>query len=91
MMPHSSLLLFLFVVFFSAQVSFAHKRRDNQPQKCSRLLERKEWRTLTRDEKAEWVGAVKVCFPPLILVRLDVRSYCSHDSVWQAYDTNACP
>jgi tyrosinase len=73
-MLHSSLLLFLFVVLFSAQLSFADRRRDDQPQRCSRLLERKEWRTLTRNEKAEWVGAVKVRFPPLILVRLDVRS-----------------
>ncbi|OHE92547.1 monooxygenase [Colletotrichum orchidophilum] len=30
-----------------------------QATKCSKLLTRKEWRTLTHGEKAQWVGAVK--------------------------------
>lgn len=33
---------------------------EAQPQKCSHLLVRKEWRTLTYSEKTEWVAAVKV-------------------------------
>lgn len=33
--------------------------RDELP-KCKKLLIRKEWRTWTRREKMEWVGAVKV-------------------------------
>lgn len=56
---------FLFVlavlaVLPSAQLSYAYERNEGQAQKCSKLLTRKEWRTLTRSEKAEWVGAVKV-------------------------------
>jgi tyrosinase len=74
MLLHSSLLLCLFIVLFSAQLSSANKGRVDQSRKCSQLLERKEWRTLTRKEKAEWVGAVKVRLGPLILLRLDVRS-----------------
>ena len=48
----------------SAHLLYAHERYEPrsqlQPQKCSKLLTRKEWRTLTNSEKAEWVGAVKV-------------------------------
>jgi tyrosinase len=38
----------------------AHASNEGQPPKCSKLLTRKEWRTLTLSEKAGWVGAVKV-------------------------------
>ena len=60
----SILLLCVCAVLASAHLSYAHKRNEPQtqlqPQKCSKLLTRKEWRTLTYSEKAEWVGAVKV-------------------------------
>lgn len=44
--------------------------RDELP-KCKKLLIRKEWRSWTRREKMEWVGAVKVrClrYPILLLI-----------------------
>lgn len=44
--------------------------RDELP-KCKKLLIRKEWRSWTRREKKEWVGAVKVrCvrYPILLLI-----------------------
>ena len=62
----SILLLCLLVLLASAHLSYAHAHQRNepqsppQPQKCSKLLTRKEWRTLTNGEKADWVGAVKV-------------------------------
>lgn len=44
----------------SAHLSYAHEWNEPQPQTCGKLLTRKEWRTLTQSEKAEWVEAVKV-------------------------------
>lgn len=55
-------ILFLYVLTVLAVLLSAHAHEE-QPQKCSKLLIRKEWRTLTNSEKAEWVGAVKVCPP----------------------------
>ncbi|KAJ5382196.1 Di-copper centre-containing protein [Penicillium concentricum] len=51
--------LAVLAVLPSAHLSYAHEWKEGQPQKCSKLLTRKEWRTLTNSEKAEWVGAVK--------------------------------
>ena len=60
----SLLLLCVFAVLASAHLSYAHERDESQsqqqPKNCSKLLTRKEWRTLTYSEKVEWVGAVKV-------------------------------
>ncbi|KAG9258584.1 uncharacterized protein F5Z01DRAFT_203092 [Emericellopsis atlantica] len=63
---HSVLLLWtltVLVVLHSVQLSRAqaHHRNWNEAQlpKCKKLLTRKEWRTLTQSEKAEWVKAVK--------------------------------
>lgn len=49
--------------------------RDELP-KCKKLLIRKEWRTWTRREKMEWVGAVKVrCVRyPILLVIFFISS-----------------
>lgn len=43
-----------------AHHSYAHEWNEGQLQKYSKLLTRKERRTLTHSEKAEWVGAIKV-------------------------------
>ena len=59
----SLLLLCLLAVLPCAYLAYAHEGIESHPQKCSKLLARKEWRTLTHIEKAEWVGAVKVCPP----------------------------
>lgn len=56
-MGSSILVLCLLVLHLAC----AHASNEGQPQKCSKLLTRKEWRTLTQSEKTEWVGAVKVC------------------------------
>jgi tyrosinase len=53
-------LLAVIAVLPRAHLSYAHKWNEGQPQKYSKLLTRKEWRTLTHIEKAEWVGAIKV-------------------------------
>lgn len=60
-------ILFLCVLCVLAVIPSAHLHlpcvqasNEGQPQKCSHILIRKEWRTLTYSEKAEWVGAVKV-------------------------------
>ena len=67
------LLLCLLAILASAHLSHADERHEPEPQlqqkKCSKLLTRKEWRTLTSGEKAEWVGAVKVR-PPFSPSRL---------------------
>lgn len=52
----SILLLWVLAVL---PISYAHDWNEPQPQSCSKLLARKEWRTLTYSEKTEWVGAVK--------------------------------
>ncbi|PWY94454.1 monooxygenase-like protein [Aspergillus sclerotioniger CBS 115572] len=52
-------MLFLCVLCVLCVLPSAHLSYAQQPQKCSKLLTRKEWRTLTFSEKAEWVGAVK--------------------------------
>jgi hypothetical protein len=51
--------LAILAVLPSAHLSYAQEWNEGQ-QKCSKLLTRKEWRTLTNSEKASWVGAVKV-------------------------------
>ncbi|KAF2271289.1 uncharacterized protein EI97DRAFT_471308 [Westerdykella ornata] len=51
----SILFLCLVALLGSAHLSFA----EAPAQKCSKLLARKEWRTLTHNEKADWVAAVK--------------------------------
>lgn len=87
----SILLLCVLALIASAHLTYAHERNEPQsqlqPQKCSKLLTRKEWRTLTYGEKAEWVGAVKVLpsFLPL------ARTLLMSSSAWQAYDTNGYP
>ncbi|PQK11381.1 hypothetical protein BB8028_0003g00070 [Beauveria bassiana] len=43
----------------SAHLSHTDQKDGVQAQKCSKMLTRKEWRTLTHREKSEWVGAVK--------------------------------
>lgn len=57
------LVLAILAVLPSAHLSYADEWIEGQPQKCSKLLTRKEWRTLTNREKVEWVGAVKVGSP----------------------------
>jgi tyrosinase len=52
--------IYLLAVFLSSHLAIAYKINESQIPKCSQLLMRKEWRTFTRSEKAEWVGAVKV-------------------------------
>ncbi|PLB35279.1 tyrosinase family protein [Aspergillus candidus] len=64
MITMGCLMLFLCVLAVlsfppNAGLSYAYGWNNGQPQKCSKLLTRKEWRTLTHSEKAEWVGAVK--------------------------------
>lgn len=49
----------LTVLLLSAHLSYAQELNEGPPQKCSKLLTRKEWRTLTHSEKTEWVRAVK--------------------------------
>jgi tyrosinase len=70
----SILLLCVLTGLASAQLSSANKRNEPQSQlqaqTCGKLLTRKEWRTLTSGEKAEWVGAVKVC--PLSPLRASI-------------------
>ncbi len=87
----SILLLCVLAVLASAHLSYAHERNESQSQlqsqKCSKLLTRKEWRTLTYSEKAEWVGAVKVRPPSSLLARTLLMS----SSAWQAYDTSGYP
>ena len=87
----SILLLCVLAVLASAHLTYAHERNEPhsqlQPQKCSKLLTRKEWRTLTYGEKAEWVGAVKVLPSSLPLA----RTLLMLSSAWQAYDTNGYP
>jgi tyrosinase len=56
----SILFLCVLCVLAHLHLACAHASNEVQPQKCSKLLTRKEWRTLTQSEKAEWVGAVKV-------------------------------
>lgn len=53
-------ILAVLAVLPSAHLSYAHEWNEGQSKKCSKLLTRKEWRTLTNSEKADWVGAVKV-------------------------------
>jgi tyrosinase len=53
-------LLAVIAVLPRAYLSYAHEWNEGQPQKYSKQLTRKEWRTLTHSEKAEWVGAIKV-------------------------------
>lgn len=62
-MGRLTLILYVLAVFTSVYPTSARAKNEAQPQKCIKLLERKEWRTLTREEKAEWVGAVKVRAP----------------------------
>ena len=47
----------------NAHLSYAQEWKQRQVEKCSKLLIRKEWRTLKQSQKAEWVGAVKVRRP----------------------------
>ena len=66
-MGHSILFLCVFAVLAvlsNAEISYADEWNHGQPQRCTKLLTRKEWRTLTLSEKAEWVRAVKVCPHP---------------------------
>ncbi|KAJ4369101.1 hypothetical protein N0V83_006185 [Neocucurbitaria cava] len=58
-MGRTILFLCVLAVFPCAHLSYAQEGNEAQPQKCSKLLIRKEWRTLTHSEKTEWVGAVK--------------------------------
>ncbi|TPX18679.1 uncharacterized protein E0L32_002536 [Thyridium curvatum] len=62
-MARSILFLFALAILTAlshAQRSYAREESgQRQPQKCGKLLIRKEWRTLTNSEKSEWVGAVK--------------------------------
>ncbi|KAF1953771.1 tyrosinase [Byssothecium circinans] len=51
--------LCVLAVLPSAHLSYAYEWNELQPENCSKLLTRKEWRTLTNSEKAQWVGAVK--------------------------------
>ena len=60
-MGHSSLFFCVLAVFASVPLSYADIGNEAQHPKCNELLTRKEWRALTNTEKAEWVGAVKVC------------------------------
>jgi tyrosinase len=53
------ILAVLTVLLLSAHLSYAHELKEGPPQKCNKLLTRKEWRTLTHSEKAQWVRAVK--------------------------------
>ncbi|KAF3798337.1 Tyrosinase ustQ [Colletotrichum gloeosporioides] len=46
----------LFLCLLAVLTAFPSR---GQAQRCSKLLTRKEWRTLTHGEKAGWVGAVK--------------------------------
>ncbi|CAO2654359.1 Nn.00g110920.m01.CDS01 [Neocucurbitaria sp. VM-36] len=55
----SILFLCLLVILPSAHLSYTHTWNEAQAPKCSQLLTRKEWRTLTNSEKAGWVRAVK--------------------------------
>lgn len=60
--------LAVLAVLHSAHFSYGQELNEGQPPKCNKLLTRKEWRTLTRSEKAEWVGAIKVRPPSSPLV-----------------------
>jgi tyrosinase len=57
---HSMLFLYILAILPNAHLSYAREGNETQVPKCSKLLARKEWRTLTHSEKAEWVGAVNV-------------------------------
>ncbi|OOF92588.1 hypothetical protein ASPCADRAFT_153285, partial [Aspergillus carbonarius ITEM 5010] len=64
MIPMGRSIVFLYVLAVLAVLPCAHLSsalgwNEGEPPKCSKLLTRKEWRTLTQSEKAEWVGAVK--------------------------------
>lgn len=68
MMAMGRSILFLCVLAVLAvlptpHLPYAHGSNEGQPQKCGKLLTRKEWRKLTHSEKGEWVGAVKVRAP----------------------------
>ena len=58
-MSRAILFLCVLAILSSAHLSSANEWNALQPQKCSELVTRKEWRTLTHSEKAEWVEAVK--------------------------------
>jgi len=64
-MGRSILFLCVLAVLPSTNLANAAKGNKAPSPSCSKLLERKEWRTLTNSEKAEWVGAVKVHSPAL--------------------------
>lgn len=74
-------LLAILVVFCRA-----HDWNEEDPQTCGRLRTRKEWRTLTQDEKAQWVGAVKVC--PSVG---NAPSASDDGSVWPTSGTSGSP
>lgn len=54
-MPRSALLLYILTILVFSHFHLSHAHR-----KCSKLITRKEWRTLKTEEKSEWIGAVKV-------------------------------
>ncbi|PSN60132.1 monooxygenase-like protein [Corynespora cassiicola Philippines] len=57
---HLALFLYsILVVLPSPHLPYAQPLDEAQAPKCSQLLTRKEWRTLTNTQKAEWVKAVK--------------------------------
>ncbi|KAK1520758.1 monooxygenase [Colletotrichum costaricense] len=47
------------ILFLFALAIFSVLHSHGQATKCGKLFERKEWRTLTQDEKSGWAGAVK--------------------------------
>ncbi|CRG89666.1 hypothetical protein PISL3812_06705 [Talaromyces islandicus] len=51
-----SITFFYVLAILASNLSYA---QEEQAPSCSTLLTRKEWRTLTHSEQAEWVGAVK--------------------------------
>ncbi|KAJ5585863.1 Di-copper centre-containing protein [Penicillium hetheringtonii] len=53
-MPRLALLLYILTILVFSHFHLSHAHR-----KCSKLITRKEWRTLKTEEKSEWIGAVK--------------------------------
>lgn len=97
-MARSILFLFALAILTAlshAQRSYAREESDHrQPQKCGKLLIRKEWRTLTNSEKAEWVGAVKVrpVLPHTQVTRTALKLLTHmRSSAWAVYDTKGYP
>ncbi len=82
--------LCLLVFLPCTQASRTHSRYEAEAQKCSQVLVRKEWRTLTDIEKTDWVRSVKVNVLRDLAVTAEALMIIM-DSAWQAYNTNGYP